>query len=144
VRVLGVVLLVITCGMLAQEIGGGVRFTYVDVHVDSGASPLAAYQVEVACVDPAVKLVGVEGGEARHFAEAPYYDPAALQGGQVVLGAFTVEGDAPAGRQRVARLHYQEPEGPAPRFEAKLVTAAAPGGSRIEVKVELEWNGGTK
>ena len=41
----------------------GLRFLVVDVQVDSGAELLAAYQLELAATNGAVKIVGIEGGE---------------------------------------------------------------------------------
>ena len=52
-----------------------VRFEAVDVYVDSGDEPLAAYQFEL--VDPtgASLIVGVEGGEHAAFAAPPTTTP---------------------------------------------------------------------
>jgi hypothetical protein len=79
----------------------------LDVFVDSGATALGAYQFEYvgAGDDVEVKLVGVEGGEAAPFAAAPHYDPKALAGGRVIVGAFSTARGLPSGRTRVARLH---------------------------------------
>jgi len=124
----------------AQE--SEVRFTAYDVVLDTGGKPLAAYQFEVSC-DPAHgKIVGVEGGAKPHYSEAPYYDPAALQGGRIVLAAFTTEPDAPAGKVLVARLHMQE-TGPV-LLAPKVVVAAPPGGGRIEAKIEISRAGDRK
>ena len=109
--------------MLLQE------FTAVDVYIDS-PKPLAAWQVEIRT---AATIVGVEGGEPKAYAEPPFYDPKALQGGRIVLAAFTTDAAPPSGRIRVARLHLQ---GPAQLTSHELV-AAAPGGARLDVKVEL-------
>ena len=104
-------------------------FTAVDVYVES-PRPLAAWQLEIR-TDAAI--VGVEGGE-KAYAEPPFYDPKALQGGRIVLAAFTT-GAAPRGRVRVARLHLLE-KGVA-GLAASDVVAAAPGGARLDVKIEL-------
>jgi hypothetical protein len=114
-----------------------VRFTAYDVVVDA-AQPLAAWQVELRAAGDA-KIVGVEGGEPEVYAKPPYYDPAALEGGRIVLGAFTT-GAAPQGRVRVARIHVQEKG--APEWSSRLVAAAAPGGARFEAKLELVRTGG--
>ncbi|MBI4602682.1 MAG: hypothetical protein HY721_12060 [Planctomycetes bacterium] len=121
--------------------GGRLRFSALDVIVDAGAAQLAAYQVEVVAGLPEAKLVGVEGGEARAYAQAPYYDPAALQGGRVIVAAFTTDPDAPSGRTRVARLHFQESaaaELEAAEYSVKLLAAAAPGGAPIEAQVSIQ------
>jgi len=106
------------------------RFRPVDVFVEADR-PLAAYQIEIEC---GAKVVGVEGGAPAAFREPPRYDPAALQGGRIVLAAFTLDEEPPRGRIRVARLHMME-SGPT-EYEAKLVVAAAPGGEEMTVRVE--------
>lgn len=109
--------------LLVQE------FTAVDVYVDS-PKPLAAWQMEVRT---SATIVGVEGGEPKCYAEPPFYDPKALRGGRIVLAAFTTEAAPPSGRIRVARLHLRG----APELSAREIVAAAPGGAKVEVKVEL-------
>ena len=106
-------------------------FTAVDVWIES-PRPLAAWQVDIRT---SAQIVGVEGGEPKCYAEPPFYDPKALQGGRIVLAAFTTESAPPSGRIRVARLHLRE-QGVA-ELSSKLVAAAAPGGARLDVKLEL-------
>jgi hypothetical protein len=106
-------------------------FTAVDVYVDS-PKPLAAWQVEIRTD---ATIVGVEGGEPKAYAEPPFYDPKALRGGRIVLAAFTTDAAPPSGRIRVARLHLQERG--ASELTAKDIVAAAPGGAKMDVKVEL-------
>ena len=53
----------------------------------------------------------------------------------MVLADYTVREDAPKGRIRVAVLHVMETG--APRYAARAVAAAAPGGGKIEVEVEV-------
>jgi hypothetical protein len=107
------------------------QFTAVDVYVDS-PKPLAAWQLEIRTD---ATIVGVEGGEPKAYAEPPFYDPKALQGGRIVLAAFTLEAAPPSGRIRVARLHLRERQASQPT--AHEIVAAAPGGARVDVKVEL-------
>ena len=104
-------------------------FTAVDVYIDS-PKPLAAWQVEIRT---AATIVGVEGGEPKAYAEPPFYDPKALQGGRIVLAAFTTDAAPPSGRIRVARLHLQGLS----ELSTREIVAAAPGGARMDVKVEL-------
>jgi hypothetical protein len=113
------------------------RFVAYDVVVDA-SQPLAAWQAELTASGDA-KIVGVEGGEGAVYAKPPYHDPAALQGGRIVLGAFTTDA-APQGRVRVARIHVMERG--AAEWTSRLVAAAAPGGARIEAKLELVRTGG--
>lgn len=116
-------------------------FVALDVFVDTGGPALAAYQFELAC-EANSKVVGIEGGEPKLFAEAPYYDPAALQGGRIVVAAFTTEPGAPAGRVRVARLMMRETG--AADYHPRLTVAARPGGQRIDAKIEIVRPGGKK
>ncbi len=111
-----------------------VRFTAIEIVLDTGGKPLAAWQVEIACDASRGRIVGVEGGEA--FKDAPWYDPAALHGGgRIVLAAFTEESNPPAGKVRVARVHFEERGDVA--YTPKLVVAGAPGGERLAAKIEL-------
>ena len=89
-----------------------VRFTSVAVLIDSGATPLAAWQIEL--VDPSdrSRIVGIEGGQHPAFIEPASYDPAALQGGRIVLAGFSLDEDLPVGETRVATIHL-EVDGPA-------------------------------
>ena len=112
-----------------------VRFEAVDVFVDSGDKPLAAYQVELTAKAGDALLAGLEGGEHAAFRPAPYYDPRALLNNKVIVAAFSTAADLPHGRTRVARLMVQV-SGPAePRFAATLTTAASADGKPIPAAV---------
>lgn len=119
---------------------GMARFMAFDVGVDPLGVPLAAYQVEVAPVEGArVRIVGVEGGEAGPYAEAPYYDPLAIQGERVIIGAFsTLDGERlPSGASRVARVHVMvESEHETP-LAARLMVAGRVDGGPIDARVTL-------
>ena len=65
----------------------GVRFRPLHVELEVGARPLAAYQVELVAAEGDAEIVGVEGGHSAGFDQPPYYDPEALAGGRIVLGA---------------------------------------------------------
>ena len=126
----------------AANVGGaqekeGLSFRAVDVFIDPQGKPLAAWQVEVVADGPGGGLiVGVEGGDGPHFKHAPYYDPAALQGGRIIIAAFTTADGPPAAKFRAARLHLAERGGPG-RYTARVMAAAAPGGERIGAAVEV-------
>ena len=114
-----------------------VRFTWVDVYVDSADAPLAAYQVEILSTRGDVKIVGIEGGLHPAFKEPPYYDPAALAQDRVILAAFSTGKDLPTGKTRVARVHVQVTGDVTPEYAAKFVAAATRQGERIEAGVSL-------
>lgn len=105
------------------------RFVAVELYADTAGKPLVAWQIELQCD---AKIVGVEGGA--------YYDPAALQGGRIILAQFTTDPNPPAGRVLVARVHLQETG--KTDYTAKLMAAASPGGARIEPKIDIVRAGG--
>jgi len=115
------------------------RFEAFDIYIDAGATPLAAYQLELKATGD-TKAVGIEGGESAAFSAAPYYDPAALHDGQaqerIVLAAFNTGNDLPAGRTRVARVHVQV-SGAEPEWSVKVQSAGTGLGARIEAKAEV-------
>ena len=115
------------------------RFVALDVFADSGGKLLAAWQIEVVCDVNQSTLVGVESGEVPFNLKAPHHDPRALQGGRIVIAAFTTDKNPPSGRIRVARLHFLETG--AADYASKLITAASPGGGRIDLKIELVPSG---
>jgi hypothetical protein len=102
-------------------------FGAMDVFIDVGEAGLGAYQVEIAPV-PGIRaqLVGIEGTGDGPFGAPPSYDPAVLhhtaKHDRVILAAFTTDDRAPAGRVRVARLHFAFGAGPA-EFEVRLIAA---------------------
>ena len=123
--------LLVVCGLAlsAQER----RFQAIEIFVDSGEAPLAAWQIELTIDD--ATIVGVEGGEPDAWRDPPHYDPEALTGGRIILAAFTTD-EAPAGRVRVARLHVEASGDAAERAVIAAVVAATEGGEKIELDVE--------
>ncbi len=114
-----------------------VRFEAVDVYVDSGEAPLAAYQFEFAAEVGEIKIVGVEGGEHPALEEPPYHDPAALMKGRIIIADFTTDGDLPVGKTRVARLHLQVIGDVVPEYVAALEVAASADGKQIEAEITV-------
>ena len=101
-------------------------FAFVDVFVDPGGKPLAAYQFELRATSGEVTLVGVEGGEHAAFAKPPYYDPTALLNDRVVIAAFNTASaeQLPSQKTRVARLMVRV-GGDKPKYDVKLHVAAS-------------------
>lgn len=115
-----------------------VRFEAVDLLVDSGALPLAAWQCEIQSRSPGVEIVGIEGGEHAAFVEPPFYDPRAIHNDRVVLAAFSTADDLPSGRSRIARLHLQlEGAGPS-EFEVRVNVMATVDGEPIPATATLQ------
>jgi hypothetical protein len=126
------------CEIAGQETEA-IRFQAIDVFIDSGAQPLAAYQLTF--VGPnGTKIVGVEGGHHIAFAEAPYYDPQAMQKEEVVVAAFTTAGadQLPIGRTRVATIHVRTDLKNTPVYKVDITAAAAPDGKQIQVRAEAQ------
>jgi len=142
-----VLLLVAGCaGLLnAQESGdwrvtkrAGVRFSAVDVMIDTRGHPLAAYQLTFSVRKGDVKIVSIEGGEHPAFKEPPYYDPKAIQNERVVLAAFNTSKNLPQGKTRVATVHVQITGAKEPKYAVKLETAADRDGQNIPVEIKVE------
>jgi len=113
--------------------GGDVRFQSLEIALEV-EEPIAAYQVELVVTRGEATIVGVEGGDSPGFEDAPYYDPAALAGGRIVVGALSTEHVLPRGRQRVAAVHMRE-AGPGPvEYELRLMAAADASGERTEAR----------
>jgi hypothetical protein len=114
-----------------------VRFEAIDVFVDSGQLPLAAYQFELISETAGVEIVGIEGGEHAAFSTPPYYDPQAMNNNRVILAAFSTDNALPTGRSRVARIHLQV-TGPAVKeYRTWLRTTADADGQQIPARVSI-------
>jgi len=109
------------------------RFRAVAIELEVGDEGLAAYQVELVVRSGDASIVGVEGGTAAGFSSPPYYDPAALRAGRIVLAAFNTKVSLKEGRHRVAVVHLRE-AGPSPEYALEVVAAAAPDGERVQVR----------
>jgi hypothetical protein len=118
----------------------GPRFLTLEVFVDSGTTPLAAYQVTVKATQGDVKIAGVEGGESPVFSEPPHYDPKALQKNHVILAAFSTKpaADLPRGKTRVATIHLQVTGKTEPKFSATLATAGTVDGTKINATADAK------
>ena len=131
------------CAQTKAASGAKVRFQSVDLFVDSGNRPLAAYQLEFRATNGGVKIVGIEGGEHPAFVRPPVYDPRAMQGERVILAAFNTAREAglPKGKTRVATVHVQVSGDAKPEYAVILTAAAAEGGGRIQAQISLKEKG---
>lgn len=119
------------------------RFEAVDVLVDPGKQPLAAWQVELTGSVPggAVKIVGIEGGESPAYAKPPYYDQKAMSQDRVIVAGLSVAPakDLPAGRTRVARIHLQVVGSEMPvQYLVRLMAAANPDAEQLNAAATAE------
>ena len=119
---------------------GRSRFRTIDIFVDSRSTPLAAYQVEFAATNGAVKIVGIEGGEPDAFRHPPVYDPKAMQKDHVIIASFSTAAPStlPKGRVRVATIHIQVTGDHVPQFNIKLQTAGDSRGRKIFARASFE------
>ncbi len=115
----------------------GPSFRTLRVLVDPRGKPMAAWQVEVVA-EGDVKVVGVEQGAARGFSDPPYYDPAAMAGGRIVVGAYSLQKDLPAGRTHVATLHVRVGGADDVKCKVRVITAGAGDGSPIAAEATVE------
>lgn len=122
--------------------GGSSPFRALDVFIDAGDAPLAAYQFEFWADGGDVKLVGIEGGEHAAFSQPPHYDPRALTLPQprAIVAAFNTgaDKDLPKGKTRVARLMVHVTGAEPPKYHTTLQVAASPdarpiGGARLTI-----------
>jgi hypothetical protein len=123
----------------AVEEGRG-RFQAVDIYLDAGSTPLAAYQLEFTVTNGTAVLAGVEGGEHSAFRSPPHYDPKALQQARVIIAAFNAgkASDLPTGRTRVATLHLMVSGPRQPEYKIVVQTAADHRAHKIKVKVDWQ------
>ena len=141
------ILLVLVFGLAAElpaqqsaDEEGRARFCAVDIFIDSGSTPLAAYQVRFAITNGAAKIVGIEGGEHPAFRQPPFYDPKAIQNEVAIIASFNTSPAAqlPSGKTRVATIHFRTTGSRSPQFELKLQTAANAQGTKIRCDVSFE------
>jgi len=115
-----------------------VRFAPLHIYLDSANQALAAWQFELKTTSGQIKIVGVEGGQHPAFAEAPYYDPAALASDRIIVAAFSTQQDLPKGKTRIATLHLQIIGDVEPEYELKLIVSADSNGKEIPAKITFE------
>jgi hypothetical protein len=123
----------------ADEEGRG-RFCAMDIFIDSGSTPLAAYQLEFAATNHAGKIVGLEGGEHPAFRQPPFYDPKAMQHERVIIATLSTAPPAelPVGKTRIATIHIRTTGTQPARFELKLQAAVDPQGNKIPAQASFE------
>ncbi len=124
----------------AQDNVQSIRFDAIDVYVQTGDKPLAAYQLDLSAEKGDVTIVGIEGGESEFFTAPPYYDPAAIQNDRVIIAYFsTAAADAlPRGKVRIATIHVQIVGDIQPKYDAKITVAATVDGEPIDAELILE------
>jgi hypothetical protein len=114
-----------------------VAFVPVHVFIDPHGKPLACYQVRITATAGDATLVGIEGGDSSAFNNAPYYDPRALQGNRIILGAYSLDPNPPAGNTRVATLMFRVAGSTAPSYDAMLEVAGTTDAKPIAATVSL-------
>jgi len=113
------------------------RFGTVDLFVDSARTQLGAWEMEFKATTGQVEIVGIERGDNPDFRDPPYYDPAALKSNRIIVGAFNITKDLPAGKTRVARLHVHISGDQKPVYAVNLVAAGDKDGKRIAAQASF-------
>ena len=132
-RLFGLLLLLMLGAKFRAAAEPGLSFQTFDLLIEGAP---AAWQVELV-YPAAAKIVGLEGGEPP-FAEPPTYDRRGLEGGRILIAAYTLEeGRFSAKTLRVARMHFAVPENEELSAMVLLLAAARPGGRRYEPKIFL-------
>ena len=124
----------------ADDTPPAVRFEYIDIYVDSGDAPLAAYQFEITDAAERIKIVGIEGGEHEAFATPPYYDPKALKNNRVIIAALSTADELPTGQTRVATVHVQIEVDVIPKITINLTIAGDVQGNEINAEVSFVYS----
>jgi hypothetical protein len=123
----------------AEEVTRGTHhFTAVDIYIDAGDQPLAAYQLELSAGTGAFRIVALESGEHPAFSRPPYYDPAALSRRRIIIAAFSTDDHLPTGKTRVARVHLQTIGNQTPQYNVRLHLAATADGKKIPAAVGVQ------
>ncbi len=81
--------------------------------------------------------MGIEGGDGAAFGQPPFYDPAAMRGERVILAAYSLGDNLPAGKTRVARVHVQITGSEKPEYSTKLVVAGNKQGQSIQAGLSI-------
>ncbi len=115
-----------------------VRFSPLNIYIDSGNRSLAAYQFELKATAGQIKIVGVEGGQHKAFKEAPYYDPTALAQDRIIIAAFNTGSELPKQQTRIATIHLQIIGEIEPEYELKLTVSADEDGEKIPAKISCK------
>ena len=113
------------------------RFGIVDLFVDSAQTRLGAWEMEFKATTGQVEIVGIERGDNADFHDPPYYDPAALQGNRIIVGAFNLAKELPMGKTRVARLHLHISGNQKPLYAVNLVVAGDKEGKPIAAQASF-------
>ncbi|HEX5245115.1 MAG TPA: hypothetical protein VFW23_17785 [Tepidisphaeraceae bacterium] len=121
------------------------RFTALDVLVDSGKTPLAAYQVKIVATSGDVTLVGVEGSDQPAFSMAPYYEKHAILNKQFIVAAYSLAGSLPTGKTCVATLMVRIGSSTKPDWHITLQVAGGADGKKIPATASIvEHSGGIR
>jgi hypothetical protein len=110
-------------------------FTTVRVLLDSN-QPVSAWQFEL--TGNAIEIVGVESGNAQGYNDPPYYDPQALSHNRIIVGAYTLNENPPAGKIHVATLHIQYDLSVNPDFKVRLMAVGNKEGTHTPATVEIQ------
>ena len=113
-------------------------FGTIVITIDPQGQELAGWQLRADFGKSDARIVGIEGGEHPAFAEPPYYDPKALNGGEIILAALSSHQELPTRATVVAVIHVEHDRSGLPPLEISEVVAVGADGSEIDVKVDQQ------
>jgi len=96
-----------------------------------------------------MQVVGIEGGETTPFADPPYYDRDAVDGGaadRIIVANFSLldPAELPVGRTRVASVHVRIGAGIAPDYRLTLIAAGTEDGRPIDAEISFVTRNGRR
>lgn len=115
-------------------------FSVLRLEIDPSGAELSGWQLRADFGKSDARIVGIEGGASPAFTAPPYYDPRALNGGEIVLAALARGQELPTGRTTVAVLHVEHDPSGLPPLEVSELIAVGADGDEIEAAV-IQENG---
>src|SRR5258708_35576134 len=98
-RIIVIVIFWLAAPLLAQQAADGesrIRVRALDLFVDSGSSPLAAYQLKCLATNGVVSITGIERREHLAFTPPPHPDRKSMQHEPVILAASNTGAPQPS------------------------------------------------
>jgi hypothetical protein len=106
----------------------------VFIEVEQGMS---SWQFECSYNKDLLQISGIEGGQGV-FSDPADYDSRGLNGGRIILAAYSLEKQLPKGKVWVSRLHVYEKKSELLNSARKLIVLADTNGKEIQGKISFE------
>jgi hypothetical protein len=124
--------------LLAQQKNAEVvkEFAVYDVFIEV-EQQISSWQFECSYNKDLLQISGIEGGQGV-FSDPADYDSKGLNGGRIILAAYSLDKQLPKGKVRVSRLHVYEKKSQLLNSITKLIVAADINGKEIQGKISFE------